>query len=109
MGHPVWWWILGFGGGSPTHDGETVMYGAPGLVGVKIGLPRLVGGLGYGRVAMVLFLTPAAMGVTTGVAMPMNSTMVLVPPPTHTLPEPSMAMDLGLINTLRPVESGAAL
>ncbi len=47
---------------------------------------------------MVLFLTPAASGVTTGVAAPMNSTTVLLPAlATQTSPEPSMATARGLL------------
>ena len=44
-----------------------------------------------GRVPSVLFLTPVAIGVTTGVAAPMN-TSTAVSVVTQTLPEPSTAM-----------------
>jgi hypothetical protein len=55
MGHPRLWWTLGFGGASPTHDDETVMYGAPGLGALPpmsqkrdMGHPRLWWTLGFG-------------------------------------------------------------
>ena len=49
-----------------------------------------------GSVAMVLFFTPAASGVITGVAAPMSSAMPLLVP-THTLPEPWMDGTGGLV------------
>jgi hypothetical protein len=51
----------------------------------------------HGRVPSVLFFTPTASGVTTGVAAPTNSLTTLEELfETHTLPELSMAAAAGL-------------